>query len=279
MRERAQRFDSRQEMHKSDFEIFHYNEPKPTDVEVHHHDFYEIYYFLRGGVSYWVEGKSYRMEHRDIMLINPTVLHRPVVEHGKYERIVLWVNKKFLDDLCVDGVSLSRCFTGAESTGCNLIHQRSSAIDELMAALVREYYSEGYGREQMCRGLFLQLMVTLNRLSMTAVPAGEGLQDDSPLVSGVLEYINEHYSTPLSLDGLARKFFVSKYHLSHEFARSVGIGVYRYIMLKRLSAAKQLLSEGERAGEVYLKCGFADYAGFFRAFKGEYGVSPGAFKR
>ncbi len=266
-------------MHKGDFEIFHYSEPKAPDVEVHHHDFYEIYYFLQGGVTYWVEGKSYRMEQRDIMLINPTVLHRPVVEDGKYERIVLWVNKKFLDDLCVDGMSLSRCFMGAENAGCNLIHQHTAAIGELMAALVREYYGESYAKDQMCRGLFLQLMVTLNRLSMTAVTAEEGLLDDSPLVSGVLEYINENYSTPLTLDGLARKFFVSKYHLSHEFTRSVGIGVYRYIMLKRLSSAKQLLSEGERAGEVYLKCGFADYAGFFRAFKGEYGVSPGAFKK
>ena len=41
MRERAQRFDPRQHMHRPDFEVFHYRDPRPAGVEVHHHDFYE----------------------------------------------------------------------------------------------------------------------------------------------------------------------------------------------------------------------------------------------
>ena len=75
---------------------------------------------------------------------------------------------------------------------------------------------------------------------------------------------------------MAARFFVSKYHLSHEFSRAVGIGVYRYVMLKRLLIAKQLLVEGTPPGEVYALCGFRDYTNFYRAFKAEYGISPRA---
>jgi len=67
---------------------------------------------------------------------------------------------------------------------------------------------------------------------------------------------------------------VSKYHLSHEFSSIVGTSVYRYIMLKRLLIAKQMLSSGISPGAVCINCGFGDYANFFRAFKAQYGISP-----
>ena len=67
---------------------------------------------------------------------------------------------------------------------------------------------------------------------------------------------------------------MSKYHLSHEFSRVVGTGVYRYIMLKRLLIARQMLSGGVAPGTVFSSCGFGDYANFYRAFKSQYGISP-----
>ena len=96
----------------------------------------------------------------------------------------------------------------------------------------------------------------------------------SQAVSKVVDYVNLHYSEPLSLDDLADRFYVSKYHLSHEFHRQVGTSVYRYIQKKRLLIARQLLQQGKKPNEVYSVCGFGDYAGFYRAFKSEYGAAP-----
>lgn len=66
----------------------------------------------------------------------------------------------------------------------------------------------------------------------------------TPLISQVLDYINAHYFEQLSLGQLASEFYISKYHLSHEFNRVVGTSVYRYIILKRLVIAKQMLAGG-----------------------------------
>ena len=78
MRERSQRFDPRQTMRTDTFEVFHYKEPKPDTVEVHHHDFYEVYFLLGGQVEYWVEGRILRPSIGDLLLINPMELHRPI---------------------------------------------------------------------------------------------------------------------------------------------------------------------------------------------------------
>lgn len=119
-------------------------------------------------------------------------------------------------------------------------------------------------------------MVELNRLSEE--PTSKSTKEHEESFSAkILRYINENYNEDLSLDALAERFFVSKYHLSHTFRREVGVSVYRYIMLKRLLAAKEMLLSGTPAGEVAYACGFGDYAGFWRAFKSEYGLSPKDF--
>lgn len=279
MRQKAQRFDPRQTMCRTGFEVFHYRDARPEAVEVHHHDFYEVYLFLSGEADYWVDGRLYRLQAGDILLINPMELHRPIVKaEAAYERIVLWIEKKYLESFSTGTVSLTRCFDHTRPEYSNLIRPSAlwrSDITARLNALVREYYSEEYGGGLCADGLFLQLMVELNRLALQ--DDSEQLREESSvLVSKVLAYIGEHYAEEVSLESLAGQFFVSKYHLSHEFSRTVGVGVYRYLTLKRLLIAKQLMDDGVPPGDVYGACGFRDYTNFYRAFKAEYGISPRA---
>ncbi len=278
MRQRSQRFDSRQDMLRQSYEVFHYSDSLQNEVEVHNHDFYEVFFFLGGNISYWMEGQIYHPEPGDILLIDPMTLHRPIIskDDPTYERIVMWISKSYLESFNTDELTLTACFRGTET---HLLHPSSvqrADITEKFGNLVREYYSGDYGASLYAEGLFMQIMVELNRLAISASKPHE-TEHSSPLVSRVLEYIGEHFNENLSLDGLAEEFFISKYHLSHEFSHAVGTSVYRYIMLKRLTAAKQMLLDDVAPGEVYLRCGFKDYTSFFRAFKAEFGISPRDF--
>lgn len=282
MRERSQRFDPRQTMQKDTFEVFHYREPRPNTVEVHHHDFYEVYYLLSGEMEYWVDGRIIRMQPGDLLLINPLELHRPMLEESSrnYERIVLWINKEYLETLFRDRMDLSRCFDTGLPTHTHLIRpdvSERSALTARMGEMVREYYSAEFGSDLSAYGLFLQFMVQLNRMAQKGEGRQEETQQLSSLVRNVLGYIGENLSEPMTLDDLAARFFISKYHLSHAFSREVGVSVYRYILLRRLMMARQLLTAGEAAGQVCRSCGFSDYTSFYRAFKSEYGISPREF--
>lgn len=282
MKGQSQHFDPRQIMHSSNFEIFHYKEPRPNTVEVHHHDFYEVYFFLSGAVDYWVDGKTFHLEPGDFLLINPMELHRPIVapESKTYERIVLWINKDYLEKLSSDSMNLTRCFDTTLPTHTNLLHPRTvqrTTLTMCLTELIREHYGNNLGNELYAHGLFLQFMVELNRLALHSPKPGAVKEESSTLVSQVLTYINEHFSEELSLESIAGKFYVSKYHLSHAFSSEVGVSIYRYIILKRLTSACQMLSEGKAAKEVCVGCGFSDYTSFFRAFKSEYGISPRDF--
>ncbi len=279
MQASSQRFDPRQTMHRQNYEIFHYREPRPDLVEVHHHDFYEVYFFLGGKVEYWVEGRVFHLEPADLLLIGPMELHRPILhpESNLYDRIVLWIDKTYLEKLSLgNNISLDRCFDNSLPTHTNLLRLTSSQKQNVtlrLEELVRESYSNEYGSVLMAEGILLQFLVELNRIALQS-DADESKSESSPLVGRVLSYINEHYQEELTLEGIAQHFYVSKYHLSHEFRSAVGCGVYRYIILKRLLVARQMLMNGSAPVEVCTSCGFRDYTNFYRAFKSEYGVSP-----
>jgi len=282
MLERTQKFDPRQHMQRQDFEVFHYQDPKQAGVEVHHHDFYEVYFFLRGKVEYRVEGRIFRLEPGDLLLINPMELHQPVIqgESSVYERIVLWIGREYLESLSREDIDLTRCFDISLPTHTNLLRLTSAQRTKVLGFLgemVRERYDGGYGSELCASGIFLRFMVELNRIAMNRSAAGDREEETSPLVTEVLSYIGDHYDEELTLEGIAQQFYVSKYHLSHEFRRVVGTGVYRYIVLKRLVIARQMLSEGISPGVVCTACGFGDYANFYRAFKAQYGTGPRGF--
>lgn len=282
MREKTQSFNQRQEMRVQSYEIFHYKNMALDNVDVHHHDFYEVYLLLGGSVDYSVEGRSYHLEPGDLLMISPLELHRPrcIREDEPYERIVLWINSNYLSSLSTLNSDLTWCFDTSRPGHTNLLHpnraQRANLL-ALMGRLVQESYSQVYGSDVLCTGILLQFLVELNRMVMGSrqlVPQEGRAGRSTTVITEIQAFINAHYQEPISLDRLANDFFISKYHLSREFNRVVGTSVYRYIILKRLVNAKQMLSAGMAPTDVYSICGFGDYANFYRIFKGEYGISP-----
>lgn len=276
----AQRFDSRQSMKDKRFEVFHYRDKKMDHVGIHHHDFFEVYFFLNGRVSFKVEGRSYHLEPGDLLLINPQELHQPDIgEDALYERIVLWIDRTYLANLCTAaGEDLAACFNNDQPGYTNLLRPnklRRAAFGQLLDGLTREYYSEELGSFAYAQGLLTQFMVELNRLARSSSYTVK--REEPDLVTQVLAYIGAHYQENITLESLAAEFFVSKYYLSHEFSHRVGTSIYRYVIFRRLLQARELMIAGQAPGEVYQSCGFGDYANFYRAFKGEYGISPREF--
>ena len=278
---RSQRFENRQIMKNTSYEIFRYKDDYPKEVVLHHHDFYEVYFFLAGNVQYNIESRSYLLTPGDILLISPMELHQPMFgqEHRAYERVVLWIDKLFLEKLSLPGQDLMRCFDSTLPGHTNLLRPEGvqrQFLQFMLEQLAAELDSEDPYRNTMSLTYLVQVLVQLNRLALQNVRTEQTQQSDSS-VYNILGYINDHYSEDLSLDHLANKFFISKYHLSREFQRLVGTSVHRYIVQKRLVMAKQMLSQGLPSSEVYQLCGFGDYSNFYRAFRQEYRISPKDF--
>lgn len=271
-------FDPRQKMLRPDFEVIHKCDMDLKDVELHHHDFYEVNFLISGNVTYVIESRVYHVRPGDMLIISPRELHQVHIQPdaAPYERYMLWISPGALQQLSAEQEDLSRCFDISRTNYRNLLRVPSewrNAIPSMLETLCRESEEPNFGADTMCRNLLSVLMVLVNRLAEQPV-AAEQESPSGKIVSRVIDYINLHYYEQLSLEQLADRFFVSKYHLSHAFHQQMDIGVYQFIQKKRLLIARQLMAQGQKPVEVYAACGFRDYAAFFRAFRKVYGLSP-----
>ena len=116
-------YTKRQSMIEPDYEVYRYRSTYMNEVELHHHDFYEVYLLLRGRIEYIVENKIYRMRPGDWMLCSPLELHQARIDTDAdaYERVVLWIARPYLDRLSTPRTSLTRCFDTSVPGHTNLL--------------------------------------------------------------------------------------------------------------------------------------------------------------
>jgi AraC-like DNA-binding protein/mannose-6-phosphate isomerase-like protein (cupin superfamily) len=280
MKRKAHEYLTRQYMLSSDYEIFHYLNSDIASISLHHHDFYELYLFISGDVTYFIEGKIYSLIPEDIVLINSIELHQAVINNKeiKYERIVLWINKALLKELSTEKTDLSLCFEGQGRKNVlrgDIDLQRN--IKTLLNKLLSLEYYRGVGEDILYKAYITELMIYINNLCFNDRVQIDVNMKKSNLIDRVIEYINDNIEEDITMDELSEQFYISKFHLSREFKKHTGTTIHRYIVQKKLIEAKELILKENPIIDVYKQCGFGDYSNFFRAFKNEYGVTPKQF--
>jgi AraC-like DNA-binding protein len=264
---------------KGDFEFFHLKDQKKIAFDYHYHDFNKIIIFISGNVTYHIEGKAYKLKPWDILLISNREIHNPIIDSGcSYERIILWINQAFLDKHSLDDSNLSTCFNLALKTNYNLLRLSPELIKSVrqnLLELEEAHKNIHFGSRILKNSLFMQLIVLINRefLGNYSHKDAYDIEYDER-IDNILRYINDNLVGDLSIESLATKFYISKYHLMHKFKLHTGYSLHNYILLKRLIAANNLLKTGKPAMEVCIECGFGDYSSFVRAFKKMFGLSP-----
>ena len=95
----------------------------------------------------------------------------------------------------------------------------------------------------------------------------------------VLEYIFTHYQENITLDKLARDFFVGKTKLCRDFRTYTGTSIAAYITNLRIEHAKDFLLAGNGVRETAERVGYEYVSNFIQVFSKTTGVTPLQFKR
>ena len=256
-----------------EFRLFHIKDQTKRTFAYHYHDFHKVIIFLSGKAAYHIEGKSYYLKPWDILLVNRHAIHKPEIDFSvPYERFVLWIR----DDLAQ--TDLLRCFQKAIDRSFNLIRLDSGTqekLKQLLYELEAALKDEKFGSDLLGTALFTQFMVYVNRIFLEKqyIYDTRSYSSDSQ-IEELLRYINHNLTEDLSIETLARKYYLSKYHMMRKFKEETGYTIHNYIVSKRLLLARTQIAEGTPVLKAAQLSGFSDYTTFSRAYKKQFGSAP-----
>lgn len=259
-----------------DFRMFHLRDPEGPKVGFHYHEFHKLVFLISGAGAYALEGRRYVLRPGDVVLVWRGAVHRPEIGGGApYERVIMYISPEFLRANSSEECDLEACFSGAGGHVLRPGASEHARFGNLLNELERELNGQAYGCRLMGRALFLRLLVELNRgqrrdafMLLPPVEPGDGK------VFEILSYLNDHITEELSIDALAERFYVSKYHMMRRFRKETGFTIHGYLSDKRLLLARGLIVRGESATDACYRCGFRSYSAFLRAYIKLFGCSP-----
>jgi len=110
-----------------------------------------------------------------------------------------------------------------------------------------------------------------HKISMQA----EKRRNYSPLIQRTVQYIGNHFTEPITLEGVADVIGVSPVTLSRLMSEELGMGFARTLIDHRIKKAQQLLRQGNLSiKEISIICGYQDPNYFTRLFKSITGMTP-----
>lgn len=245
-------------------------------MEYHYHEFCKILLLLQGSGGYYVDGQRYLLQSGDIVLLDAHSIHRPELDTDTaYERIILYISPEYLQRQSTVDCNLQSVFSGEKGHVLRLSEEQKQKVFRIAAALERDLEGDAFGREILGGAQLLRLLVEIGRNRENPETSGSSpVMPRSERIVEILRYIDENLSEDLDAEGLAKAFFISKYHMMRQFRRETGTTVHLYITQKRLVKARELIDSGMRATEACYRCGWRSYSSFTRAYGKHLGTTP-----
>lgn len=259
-----------------DFRLFHLKDDGEAKVDYHYHEFYKLLFFVSGKGSYFVEGKRYVLAPGDVVLIGSHCVHRPEFEARlPCERIILYISPEFLERESSAVCQLSDCFSKEYDHVLRPNEKIRQKLFSILTNMEQELSSSRYGREILSNGMLLHLLVEIARsIFHKEVQKPAPMHPKSKRMQDLMSYLDEHLTEELSIDALADKFYVSRFHMMHRFREETGTTIHAYISDRRLMLARDFILQGMSSTEACFRCGFGSYSSFSRAYGKFFGTTP-----
>lgn len=246
---------------------------KPETYSMHFHDCIEITLLAKGTGRQSINGTEYYMPTYTLTIMSQRDFHRYYDLSSDNLLYNLMVFPGLLPDemrKTIESLPYDKICTLPENVGKSIV--------SIMQALS---YSQNSNQDyppnfasSLCENLVnvFQYYYTLST-SSTGKTKGSILQNS-------LVYINENFTTSISLEEISQQAKCSPSYLSELFHKKIGMTVKQYINAMRIKHAKRMLISSDiPIMNICFDCGFTSLASFNRNFYMLEKISPSAYRK
>ena len=232
-----------------------------SDTKPHFHRCIEILYITGGSVACRVNEESFSCEKDEIMFVHKCGVHS-LVPTPHYADFVIIIGPRYSSD-----------FASIFQTKTLPAHLADKAFNRTLLphfkALNRQKNAPDLVKKGYINIIIGSLLDHYERMPVTPTP-------NIGTIVAALNYIDDHYREPLSLERLSAVFGYNKYYFSRLFNTYIGESLSGYINAVRVrnlvSEAKKM--ENPNLSELVFAHGFDSMTTFYRNFSKYYDRPP-----
>lgn len=230
---------------------------------------YLILYTLSGQGKLLYEHASHKLEPGSCFYIDCRHPHRyEPYKEKKWE--FLWLH---FQGICAQGYYTDYCSTGSPVILVQDPFLTESTLRRILALNQRKTVYSEVLTSSLITSLITELVIQKLTLSQKRFRLPDPVHDAA-------FFLQTHYPEPLRLDQIAKHLNVSKYHLSREFTRYMGISIHQYLISCRIQAAKELLRESDLSIEaIACQVGISHISHFIQLFRDREGCTPLEYRK
>lgn len=126
----------------------------------------------------------------------------------------------------------------------------------------------------------LYLLSAQEEQGMSTLPGPMPDRNIARLLAETRRYMEEHLDEPLTIPALSRRACLSATMFKEGFRRLYGLPVHTWLRLRRMERAAELLhTPGLNLEGVAKEVGYSSVSQFAAAFRQQYGVTPGQYRK
>ena len=238
----------------------------------HRHETYAIGMTLDGAQGFRYRGEARVSRAGEIMVLHPDEQHdgHAAVPAGFSYRMV------YIDPALI-GRALEHDGAGARTLP---FVPEAVARDRVLTALLQEAFADFPGSLDSLAGdsLIAGFADALARRGNRIARPRAAHAPRKALLS-VRDFLDAEYARPIESGDLERIADLDRFSLARSFRNTFGTAPHRYLVARRVAAARNLIAEGTSLAVVAGACGFADQSHLNRHFKAHFGMTPGRYAR
>lgn len=232
---------------------------------LHTHSTWTLLVVDHGAVRYDLDRSEHGAVGSAVTLLPPGVAHdgRSATPGGFRKRVL------YLDDDTLPARLVGRAV------------DRPAVVDDVLRGAVDRLHRvlDAPGDELSARSGLVLVTDRLAAHLSGASPEDDVVVRDPRAAGGLRDLLDAHLVDGLTLDDAAARLHVDPTHLVKSFSAEFGLPPHRYLVGRRVEAARRLLLAGVPAARVAAETGFHDQAHLTRHFRRLLGVTPGSFGR
>lgn len=244
------------------FEVIYRNEIPTIQMPPHTHNAIELYISLTPLSNILLGDNVMPLKENSLLIIPSYCIHQfTQLPDCEYKRYIITISTEWLENF-IAGNKRYSYFTDTKKPIVITLDDKQKALllnrmQDFIACKNNDTFSE--------ISIFFDILKIIDGLIYTHAENDEvekRVTGTQQTVNQIIKYINAHLVENIHLTDIAEKFYLTPNHISRIFKKHTNTQISNYIILQRMTKAKQLFREGFTVAEAQIATGYSSYEHF-----------------